>query len=72
LYSCVKKIIKNENILSPKVINLSNIFYQNKEPMYVDPWHYNERANCLIAEKIHELIPSALDDKIETMMSEST
>lgn len=56
LYSSVKKLIAIDNLLSPQVINLSNIFYQNKEPIYVDPWHYNEHANHLIAEKINEAI----------------
>jgi hypothetical protein len=56
LYSAVKKFITVDNLLAPQVINLSNIFYQNKEPIYVDPWHYNEHANHLIAEKINEAI----------------
>lgn len=56
LYSSVKKLITLDNLLSPQVINLSNIFYQNKEPIYVDPWHYNEHANHLIAEKINGAI----------------
>lgn len=56
LYSAVKKLIVSDNLLAPQVINLSNIFYQNKEPIYVDPWHYNEHANHLIAEKINAAI----------------
>lgn len=60
LYSSVKKFININNSLAPQVSNLSDVFCRNREPLFVDPWHYNERANYLIAEKINELITSKL------------
>lgn len=58
LYSLVKNLIQNDHYLDPRVINLSNLFLNEKKPTYIDPWHYNEYANSLIAKKINELITS--------------
>jgi hypothetical protein len=63
LYKAVKRIIQDSSIHLPHFINLSNIFHQNKEPIFIDPWHYNEHANYLIAKKINESITLALNNK---------
>jgi hypothetical protein len=59
LYNSINKIIQTQNILGSEVTNLSNLFDENKEPIFVDPWHYNEHANTIIAKKINNLIESA-------------
>lgn len=58
LYTAVKKLITLDGLFLTQVINLSNIFDKNKAPIFVDPWHYNELANQLIAEKINAAITS--------------
>lgn len=56
LHTSVKTIIQNEGCLNQCVFDMSDIFADEREPIYVDPWHYNERANDLIAKKISEFI----------------
>lgn len=69
LYKSVQLILESNKSQSPHFINLSNIFYQDKAPIFVDPWHYNEHANYLIAKKINELINQSLHEKTNNMLN---
>lgn len=60
-YKAAKSILESSSASLPNFINFSKIFYQDKKPIFVDPWHFNEHANFVIAKTINELISLELN-----------
>lgn len=56
LYLKIKVNIDDNGTLDKRVMNWSNLFCDDKGAIFIDPWHYNERANDILAEKINEWI----------------
>lgn len=55
LYKTVKEMMKLNHPLYHRVHDLSDLFKNEMNPVFIDPWHYNEYANWCIAAKISEL-----------------
>lgn len=60
-YNRCAKLAKEE--LGNVFFDFSQIIHNEKERMYVDWWHYNERGNVLIASKIKEVVTALINQK---------
>lgn len=68
VHTSVKQHISKDKALDKRVIDLSDLFMNETKPIYIDPWHYNEYANNVLALTINKFI-QPIEMKIEDKLS---